>query len=115
MADEELQHERIFTIPLRHTRVVPRTRRAPVAMRLIAEYITRHMKPEIDDPETDRRRVITDYKEALYARKEDKRLYIVPRVNEALWKRGREKPPTKIRVQARKFEDGLVEVDLPDE
>jgi len=34
MADDELQLERIYTIPLRKLYRVPRTRRAPVAMRM---------------------------------------------------------------------------------
>ena len=46
MADDELQLERIYTIPLRKLYRVPRTRRAPVAMRMIEDFLVRHMKPE---------------------------------------------------------------------
>ena len=48
MADDELMQERLYTIPLRKLHKVPRTRRAPVAMRMIEDFITRHMKPERD-------------------------------------------------------------------
>ena len=46
MADDELQLERIYTIPLRKLHRVPRTRRAPVAMRMVEDFLVRHMKPE---------------------------------------------------------------------
>ena len=36
-------------------------------------------------------------------------------VNEALWARGRERPPNKIVVMAEKIEEGHVEVRLPTE
>ena len=46
MADDELIQERLYTIPLRKLHKVTRTRRAPVAMRIIEDFIVRHMKPE---------------------------------------------------------------------
>jgi len=48
MADDELMQERLYTIPLRKLHKVPRTRRAPVAIRMVEDFITRHMKPERD-------------------------------------------------------------------
>ncbi len=42
-------------------------------------------------------------------------IWIDPPVNKAIWNRGREKIPSKIRVRAIKFEDDLVEVSLPEE
>ncbi len=110
MADEELQQERIFTIPLRETRDVPRTKRAPVAIRLIADYVTRHMKPTDEDGNP-----ILDSRKALRASGDDKRIYIEEEINEMIWARGREKPPRSIRVKALKFEDGTVEVRRPEE
>ena len=37
--------ERIYTIPLRDVKRVPRTKRSPRAMRYIREFIQKHMKP----------------------------------------------------------------------
>ncbi len=105
--DDELVQERYYTIPLRKLQDIPRTRRAPVAMRMVEDYITRHMQPELDGE------VITDAKKARTAKGENKRLFIDPPVNRKLWERGIEKPPSKIRVRALKFEDGSVIVHLP--
>lgn len=59
-------------------------------MKAIKEYVMRHMKAGPED------------------------IWIDARVNEAVWARGIEKPPNKIRVRVIKFEDGLVEVSLPE-
>ncbi|RAP50261.1 MAG: 50S ribosomal protein L31e [Methanosphaera sp. rholeuAM74] len=80
--------ERIYTIPLRDVKRVPRTKRSPKAMRYIREFIEKHMKT--DD-------VIIDQS-----------------VNEKIWERGREKIPSKIKVRAVE-EDGTVEVTLVEE
>ena len=80
--------ERIYTIPLRDVKRVPRTKRSPRAMRYIREFIEKHMKT--DD-------VIIDQS-----------------VNEKIWERGREKIPSKIKVRAVE-EDGTVEVTLVEE
>jgi large subunit ribosomal protein L31e len=88
VADEE--EERIMTIPLRKVISVPRKKRAPRAVRAIKEYVMRHMKAGPED------------------------IWIDARVNEAVWARGIQKPPNKIRVKVIKFEDGLVEVSLPE-
>jgi large subunit ribosomal protein L31e len=77
--------ERIYTIPLRDVKRVPRTKRSPKAMRYIREFIEKHMKT--DD-------VIIDQS-----------------VNEKIWERGIEKIPSKIKVKAVK-EDETVEVTL---
>lgn len=88
MPDEE---ERVYTIPLRKTfSKVPRTRRAPKAIKTIRSYVCRHMKAEPDD------------------------VWIDPILSEHVWSRGREKPPGKVRIRAIKFEDGIVEVSLQD-
>lgn len=88
MVEEEI--ERIFTIPLRKIINVPRKKRAPRAVKAIREYVMRHMKAGPED------------------------VWIDASVNEAVWARGIEKPPNKIRVRIIKFEDGLVEVSLPE-
>jgi len=80
--------ERIYTIPLRDVKRVPRQKRAAKSIRYIKEFIQKHMKA--DD-------VIIDMG-----------------VNEKIWERGREKIPSKIKVRAVE-EDGTVEVTLVEE
>ena len=108
MADDELMQERLYTIPLHKLHKVPRTRRAPVAMRMIEDFITRHMKPERDGE------ILTTSAEARRGSGEEKQLFIDPPVHRRIWERGIEKPPSKIRVRALKFEDGSVVVHLAD-
>ena len=95
MADEV---ERVFTIPLSVTRLVPRTKRAPRAIKEIKEFIRQHMIDKGSDKEEQLKDVWIDF-----------------RVNELIWSRGIENPPRKIRVKAIRFEDGLIEVSLPEE
>lgn len=85
------QTERIMNIPLRDTKTVPRTKRANRAIKEIREFVMRHMKAEED------------------------KVWIDSSVNEKIWERGIQKPPSKITVKAVKFDDGLVEVSLSDE
>lgn len=88
----EDSQERVYTIPIRaQTRRVPRKKRANRAVRAVREYVARHMKA---DPDA---------------------VWLDNPVNQALWARGREKPPAKLRVRAIRFEDGVVEVSLPEE
>jgi large subunit ribosomal protein L31e len=84
---EEEEEEHIFTVPLSKCKNLPRTKRARVAITTIRTYIANHMKV----PEKD---VWIDSDS----------------VNESVWARGIKKPPSKLRVKAIKFEDGLVEV-----
>jgi large subunit ribosomal protein L31e len=95
---EEL--ERVFTIPLTVTKVVPKTKRAPRAIKEIKEYVRKHMmeKTSEEDEEKDKKEVWLDYK-----------------LNELIWSRGIEHPPSRVRVKAIRFEDGLIEVSLPEE
>ena len=88
MAEDE-EMERILTLPLREVVKVPRYRRAPYAVRVLKRQVGRHMKSD--------------------------NVWLEPPVSEAIWKRGIENPPRKIRVRAVRFEDGLVEVSLPEE
>ena len=106
MADDELMQERLYTIPLRKLHKVSRSRRAPVAMRMVEDFITRHMKPERDGE------VLRTSAAARSGSGEDKQLFIDPPVNQFIWSRGIEKPPSKVRVRALKFEDGSVIVHL---
>ena len=83
---EEIVEERIYTIPLKKAWNVPRKKRTPRAIRLIREFVKRHMKAEDVRIETE--------------------------VNEAVWTRGIQKPPRRIRVRVTKDKDGVVTVHL---
>jgi large subunit ribosomal protein L31e len=96
---EEL--ERIYTIPLTVTKIVPKTKRAPRAIKEIREFVKRHMMEETS----------TDTKD----KKPPKEVWVDHKLNELIWSRGIERPPSKIRVKAIRFEDGLIEVSLPEE
>jgi large subunit ribosomal protein L31e len=95
---EEL--ERVFTIPLTVTRQVPKTKRAPRAVKEIKEYVRRHMMEKVSEEDEE---------------KEEKEVWLDYRLNELIWSRGIENPPRKVRVKAIRFEDGLIEVSLPEE
>lgn len=87
MAEDAIK-EQIYTIPLRDAKAAPRWRRANRAMILIKKYLTRHMKAEPEQIKIDKS------------------------INEKIWERGTEKPPSSIRVRAAKFEDGEVQAEL---
>jgi large subunit ribosomal protein L31e len=93
--------ERVFTVPLTVTRRVPRTKRAPRAIKEIKEYVLRHMADKSVDKDDEK------------GKKTD--VWIDSKLNELLWARGIEHPPGKVRIKAIRFEDGLIEVSLPDE
>ncbi len=88
MGEEEI--ERIYTITFRDLKGIPRTNRAPRAIKHIREFAARHMKAEPDE------------------------VWIDHRINEEVWARGKSKMPSKIRVKMIKFED-VVEVLPPEE
>lgn len=78
--------ERVYIIPLRDVKRVPRTIRSPKAVKLVREFLEKHMKS--DDIKLD------------------------SSVNEKIWERGIQKVPPKIKVKATKEEDGSVSVTL---
>ena len=82
--------ERIINIPLRATKMAPRTKRAKRAIKEIRENIMRHMKVA------------------------EEKVWIDTALNEKIWERGIQNPPSRISVKAVKFDDGLVEVSLPE-
>ena len=82
--------ERVYTITFSKLRNIPRTKRAPRAIKHIREFAARHMKAELEE------------------------VWIDHRVNEMVWARGRGKLPSRIRVKMIKFED-VVEVLPPEE
>ncbi len=78
--------ERVYVIPLRDVKNVPRTIRSPRAIRYIREFLKRHMKSD--------------------------EIFLDSSVNEKVWERGIQKIPSKIKVKAVKEEDGSVSVTL---
>jgi large subunit ribosomal protein L31e len=98
--EEEIVEERFYTIPLGKAWLMPPNKRAPKAIRIIRDFIKRHMKLEA-------RKEGEEEEEA-----EPKRLIISNEVNEKVWSRGIEKPPRKIRVRVARDKDGNVTVYL---
>lgn len=91
MAEEEKCEylERIYIVPLSGSKHMPPDHgRARHAIGTIKKYVSRHMKVDID------------------------KVWIDPKLNEAIWARGAKHIPSKIKVKAIRFEDCLVEVDL---
>jgi large subunit ribosomal protein L31e len=85
--EEEIIDERIYTVPLRKAYWTgSRLRRSNRAVRLLREFVERHMKPE--------------------------ELLIQPEVNERIWERGIQKPPRRIRIRATKNAESVVRVYL---
>lgn len=80
--------ERIYTIPLRKTKDLVRSRRADLAIRDVKRFLTRHMKSD--------------------------RIWLDQEVNHHLWAHGKFTIPSRIRVRATRFSDGVVEVTLPE-
>ncbi|MCL2115525.1 MAG: 50S ribosomal protein L31e [Methanobrevibacter sp.] len=78
--------ERVYTIPLRDVKNVPRSIRAPRAVRFVKEFLQKHMKSE--------------------------EIIIDSSINEKIWERGIQKIPSKIKVKAVKNDKGKVEATL---
>jgi len=83
--------EKVINITLKKTKAAPRSKKAKRAINEIREHVVRHMKAEED------------------------KIWIDHRLNEAIWANGIHRPPMHITVKAVKFEDGLVEVSLPED
>ena len=71
--------ERIYTIPLRAVKKAPRWKRSNRAITLIREFLERHTKSDY---------IVLDHT-----------------INEKVWARGSQKPPSKIRVKVTEEED----------
>lgn len=95
---EEVVEERFYTISLGRAWLAPSNKRAPKAMKMIRDFIRKHMKLEA--------------KEGAEEEKGPKKLVISNEVNERVWGRGVRKPPRRIRVRATKDKDGNVTVYL---
>jgi large subunit ribosomal protein L31e len=80
--------ERVVTIPLRDAKQAPTGEMGDRAMSLIRDHLSKHFSVGEDEVRLD------------------------PSLNEAVWEKGRSKPPSKIRVRAARFdEDGEVVVE----
>ncbi len=97
--EEEIVEERVYTIPLQKALIRPPKKRAPRAMHMIREFITKHMKLEMRVEEEEEKEELP-------------KLVLSKEVNEKVWSKGIEKPPRKIRVRAAKDKDGNVTVYL---
>jgi large subunit ribosomal protein L31e len=73
--------ERVVTVPLRDVGAEAKHERADRAMRIIREHLAKHFSVDEEAVRLD------------------------PSINEAIWSRGRKKPPSKIRVRAARFEE----------
>jgi len=91
IVDEEIIEERIYTVPLGknvYGNSYTRRTRAPKAVKFLRNFVEKHWKLE------------------------NGVIIIDPEVNLALWKRGIEKPPRKIKIRCIKSEEDTVEVFL---
>ena len=88
MAEKEV--ERIYVVPFSRVKHGPISEAAPRAMREVRRFLSKHMKVESKD------------------------IWIDESVNHAVWGKGKYKIPSKLRVRAVKFDDGIVEVSLPE-
>lgn len=85
--------ERVITVPLRDVQSKPRTERADAAVSIVREHLAQHFSVETDQVRLD------------------------PSINEAIWARGRTKPPRRIRIRAARFQEegvGIVEAEHAD-
>ena len=85
----EAEKEQIYNIPLRDAKRAPKWKRSKVAIKDIRAFLKKHMKSE--EIKLDRG------------------------INEKVWERGSQKPPTMIRIRAMKFSDGQVQAELAGE
>ena len=92
MADKEAakELERIYVIPLRKAKFGPSSKAAPRGIKEVRDFIIKHMKVQPDD------------------------VWLDDSVNHKIWERGKFKVPSKVRVRAVKYEDGVVEVTMPE-
>ncbi|WP_135534978.1 MULTISPECIES: 50S ribosomal protein L31e [Halostella] len=82
--------ERVVTVPLRDAKAEAKHKRADKAMTIVREHLAQHFSVEEEDVRLD------------------------PSINEAVWSRGRKKPPSKLRVRAARFDEegrGVVEAE----
>ncbi len=83
-----IKKEQIYIIPLREVKNVPKWKRANKAINIIREYLSRHMKSSEIEIKIDKT------------------------INEKVWSKGIENPPSKIKVRAAKYSDGEVQTEI---
>ncbi len=92
--EEKIILEREYTVPLRNKCAnTPQYKRTPKAVKSLKEFLAKHMK--VEERDTDKVKL-------------DRYL------NEELWFRGIRKPASKIKVKAKKYDSGIVRVELAD-
>lgn len=84
--DKKIVEERVYTVSLTHAWIAPIKKRTPRQVRILREFIRKHMKTDT--------------------------VVISSEVNEKLWSRGIEGRTRKIRVKAIKYTDNIVAVHL---
>jgi len=87
LSDQEIELERVYTVPLSRAWITARHRRTRRAVNILREFAEHHMKSS--------------------------EIKIDTELNEELWKRGITKPPRRITVKMEKDEDGVVTISLP--
>ena len=86
-----MSRELVYTIPLRDAYRAPLGKRAKVAVRIVKEFVMRHVKPDL--------------------------VRISPEVNEVIWSKGIKHPPRRLKVKVEvREEEGVkvAEVKLPE-
>ncbi len=81
--------EKIYVIPLKK-KGFKSSMAAPIAVKRVKQFLTKHMKVEAKD------------------------IWMDDSLNNTLWAHGKYRMPSKIRVKAVKFDDGVVEAYLPE-
>jgi len=83
-AEEEIEvvEEKLYTVNFRKAWITPRGKRAPRAVRMLREFVKRHMKTED--------------------------VIISNEINQKLWSRSIKKPPRRMRVRVVKDKEGNV-------
>ena len=87
----QVGEERVYVVPLRDAKKAPRRKRAARASRLLRSFVEKHTKTE--------------------------NVKLSQKLNEKVWERGIEKPPSKVRIKVKKEkveEEEVASVDLSD-
>ncbi|MFN7105519.1 MAG: 50S ribosomal protein L31e [Pyrobaculum sp.] len=85
--EKKVVSTREYVINLRRAYEVSRSKRAKYAVRLVRRFVARHLKVGL------------------------RQVKIGQRLNLALWSRGIERPPRRVKVTVEKYQDGTVLVE----
>lgn len=88
MSERKPELVREYVINLRRAYEVSRSKRAKYAVGLIRRFVARHIKVKPSE------------------------VKVGQRLNAALWARGIERPPRRVKVVVEKYQDGTASVDL---